>query len=67
MGIARAVVFAGVAFFPAVLLGLGLFILLGGADKPFANWMWIPCWILPPVLMLGAGIRGYHWQDVELE
>jgi len=50
MGIARAVVFAGVAFFPAVLLGLGLFILLGGADKPFATWMWVPCWILPPVL-----------------
>lgn len=59
MGVARAVVFGGVSIFPALLIGVILFLIMGGANQEWANWMWFPCYILPAALILAAGTYGW--------
>ena len=60
MGAARAVVFGGVSIFPAMLVGVVLFLIMGGANQDFANWMWFPCYILPFCLITAAGVYGWR-------
>ena len=66
MGAARAVVFGGVSVFPAILIGIIFFLIMGGADQDWANWMWGPCYILPIGLIVAATIYGWK-TDVAVE
>lgn len=66
MGAARGVVFGGVSVFPAILIGVILFLIMGGADQEWANWMWAPCYILPIGLMMAATVYGWK-TDVPVE
>jgi|TARA_B110000014_G_C20110066_1_gene584574 hypothetical protein len=68
MGAARAVVFGGVMILPALLVGVVLFLILGGANEDWADWMWFPCYILPAAIILSASIYGWKTDiPVELE
>jgi len=68
MGAARAVVFGGVMILPALLVGVVLFLIFGGANEDWANWMWFPCYILPAAIILSASIYGWKTDiPVELE
>ncbi|MBC8437834.1 MAG: hypothetical protein H8D82_01030, partial [Euryarchaeota archaeon] len=55
MGVARGVVFGGVSIFPALLIGVIIFLILGGANQDWASWMWFPCYILPAAVVIAAG------------
>ncbi len=59
MGAARGMVFAGVSFLPSILVGVIIFLLLGGADQEWSNWMWGPCYVVPFCLVGFAGWRGW--------
>jgi|TARA_B100000809_G_scaffold257700_1_gene299724 ABC-type spermidine/putrescine transport system permease subunit I len=68
MGAARAVVFGGVVTLPALLIGVVLFLILGGANEDWANWMWFPCYILPTTIILATSIYGWKTDiPVDLE
>ena len=68
MGVARAVVFAGVSFLPAILVGIFAFMAMGGPDQDWADWMWLPCYIVPGTLISAAGMYGWKTSaDVDLE
>jgi len=43
-----------------------LFLIMGGADQDWANWMWGPCYILPIGLIIAATIYGWK-TDVAVE
>ncbi|MDC1420077.1 hypothetical protein N8653_05105 [Euryarchaeota archaeon] len=61
MGIARGVVFAGVAFLPSLVLGLILYILLGGntgSSVGGADFMYGPCYGVPFICILSAFVMG---------
>lgn len=59
MGVARGVVFGGVSIFPALLIGVIIFLILGGANQDWASWMWFPCYILPAAVVIAAGTYGW--------
>jgi hypothetical protein len=41
---------------------------MGGPDKDWANWMWLPCYIVPGTLIGAAGMYGWKTSaDVDLE
>ncbi len=66
MGVARAVVFGGVSVLPAMLIGVILFLIMGGANEDWSNWMWGPCYILPIGLIIAA--TAYGWKtDITVE
>ena len=68
MGVTRAVVFGGISILPAMLIGVILFLILGGANQDWANWMWFPCYILPISLIVAAGSYGWKTDtSVEVE
>ena len=56
----RATVFAAVAIFPAVLLALFAYLLLGGSSESseWETWMNGPCYGVPGLCILGAFILG---------
>tara|TARA_B100001750_G_C15126698_1_gene407789 strand:- start:132 stop:338 length:207 start_codon:yes stop_codon:yes gene_type:complete len=66
MGAARGIVFGGVSVFPAMLVGVVLFLIMGGADQDWANWMWFPCYILPFGLITAASVYGWR-TDLPIE
>ena len=56
----RATVFAAIAIFPAVLLALFAYLLLGGSSESSEceTWMYGPCYGVPGLCILGAFILG---------
>ena len=56
----RATVFAAIAIFPAVLLALFAYLLLGGSSESteWETWMYGPCYGVPGLCFLGAFILG---------
>ena len=56
----RATVFAAIAIFPAVLLALFAYLLLGGSSESseWETWMYAPCYGVPGLCILGAFILG---------
>ena len=60
MRLMRATVFAAIAVFPAVLLALFAYLLLGGSSES-TEWetrMYGPCYGVPGLCILGAFILG---------
>ena len=60
MRLMRATVFAAIAIFPAVLLALFAYLLLGGSSESseWETWMSGPCYGVPGLCILGAFILG---------
>ena len=60
MRLMRATVFAAIAVFPAVLLALFAYLLLGGSPESteWEAWMYGPCYGVPGLCILGAFILG---------
>ena len=58
----RATVFAAIAIFPAVLLALFAYLLLGGSSESsvWETWMYGPCYGVPGLCILGAFILGFR-------
>ena len=59
----RATVFAAIAIFPAVLLALFAYLLLGGSSESseWETWMYGPCYGVPGLCLAAAfalGLRG---------
>ena len=56
----RATGFAAIAIFPAVLLALFAYLLLGGSSESseWETWMYGPCYGVPGLCILGAFILG---------
>ena len=68
MGVARAVVFAGVSFLPAILVGIVDLMAMGGPGQDGATWMWLPCYNVPGTLIGAAGMYGWKTSaDDDLE
>ena len=60
MRLMRATVFAAIAIFPAVLLALFAYLLLGGSSESseWETWMYGTCYGVPGLCILGAFILG---------
>jgi hypothetical protein len=61
----RAVVFGAVSIFPALFIGMMVYVLLGGETEfpEWEIWMYGPCYLLPSLIVVGSFLIGLSEQE----